>query len=64
MNNYHRAFGAICLAISPSMCYPIDSVEYPKDLLTSLDRVLGKHNEDYYNYVERTYSYSMNSLSQ
>ena len=31
-NGGDRAFGEICLAFSPSLCYLIDSVEYPKDL--------------------------------
>ena len=42
LNDYDREIGAICLAISPCMCYLTDSVEYPKDLWTILDRVLGK----------------------
>ena len=42
LNDCDRAIGAICLAISPCMCYLTDSVEYPKDLWTILDRVLGK----------------------
>ena len=32
LNDCDREIGAICLAISPSMRYLIDSVEYPKDL--------------------------------
>ena len=32
LNDYNRASGAICLSISPSMHYLIDSIEYPKDL--------------------------------
>ena len=34
-NDYDREIGAICLAISPSMRYLIDSVDYPKDLWTT-----------------------------
>ena len=64
MNDYDRSFGAIYLAISPSMHYLIDSVEYPKDLWTTLDRVLGKDNEDPSSYVESASISSMISLSQ
>ena len=32
LNDSDRYFGRICLAISPSICYLIDSAEYPKDL--------------------------------
>ena len=52
LNNCDRVIGAICLAISPSMHYLIDSIEYPKDICTTLDRVLGKNNEDPSSYVE------------
>ena len=64
LNDYDRVIGAICLAISHSMHYLIDSVEYPKDLWTTLDRVLGKDNEDPSSYVESASSSSMISLSQ
>ena len=64
MNDYDRAFGAIYVAISPSMHYLIDSAEYPKDLWITLDRVLGKHNEDPSSCVESASSSSMASLSQ
>ena len=64
LNDYDRAIGAICLAISPCMRYLIDSVDYPKDLWTTLDRVLGKDNEDPSSYVESASSSSMISLSQ
>ena len=64
LNVCDRAIGAICLAISPSMRYLIDSVDYPKDLWTTLDRVLGKDNEDPSSYVESASSSSMISLSQ
>ena len=40
LNECDREIGAICLAISPSMRYLIDSIEYPKDIWTTLDRVL------------------------
>ena len=32
LNDCDRAIGSICLAISPCMCYLIESVDYPKDL--------------------------------
>ena len=32
LNDGDRAFGAICLALSPSLRYLIGSAEYPKDL--------------------------------
>ena len=32
INDGHRSFGAICLALSPSLHYLIGSAEYPKDL--------------------------------
>ena len=63
-NDYDREIGAICLAISLSMCYLIDFVEYPKDLWTTLYRVLGKDNEDPSSYVESASSSLMISLSQ
>ena len=44
INDSDRYFGAICLALSPSLCYLIGSAEYPKDLRTKLDRIIGKHN--------------------
>ena len=59
-----RTFGSIYLAISPSMCYHIDFVEYPQDLQKELDRFLGKHNEDPSIYVESTFISSMNALSR
>ena len=40
-------FGTTCLPFSPSLCYLVKSVEYPKDLQTKLDRTSGKHNEDH-----------------
>ena len=64
MNDCDRSFGAIYLVISPSMHYLIDSVEYPKDIWTTLDIVLGKHNEYSSSYVESASISSMISLSQ
>ena len=54
INYDDRSFGAICSALSPCLCYLIDSVEYPKDLSSKLDRTFGKHNEDHYSDFERT----------
>ena len=54
LNDGDRAFGAICLALSPSLRYLIGSVEYPKDLWTKLDRTFGKHNEDHNSTLEIT----------
>ena len=54
MNDYDRDFGVMCLVISPSMRYVIDSVKYPKDLWKRLDRAFGKHNEDHSINLERT----------
>ena len=44
---------------SPSLRYLIDSAKYPKDLRTTLDRVLGKHNEDPSRNLESAFSSSM-----
>ena len=46
------------------MHYLIDYVDYPKDLWTTLDRVLGKDYEDPSRYVESASRSSMISLSQ
>ena len=56
LNDGDRAFGAICLALSPSLCYLIGSAKYPKDLWTKLDRTFGKHNEDHNSTLEITSS--------
>ena len=64
LHDCDRAIGAICLAISPRMCYLIYSVDYPKDLWTTLDRFLGKDNEDPSSYMESASSSSMICLSQ
>ena len=34
INDGDRDFGTIFMAFSPSLCYLIDSAEYPKDLWT------------------------------
>ena len=54
LNDSDRYFGAICLALSPSLRYLIGSAEYPKDLQTKLDRTFGKNNEDHYNTLDST----------
>ena len=56
LNDGDRSFGAICLALSPSLLYLIGSAEYPKDLWTKLDRNFGKHNEDHDSTLEITSS--------
>ena len=45
-------FGAISLIL----CYLTKSVEYPKDLQTTLHRTFGKHNEDHNSTMEITSS--------
>ena len=64
INDGDRYFGRICTTFSPSLCYLIDSVEYPKDLWTTLDSFLGKDNEDPSSYVESSFISLMISLSQ
>ena len=54
LNDVDIDFGTICLALSPSFRYLIDSVECPKDLWTQLDRIFGKHNEDHSSNLEST----------
>ena len=55
INYGDRSFGTICLAFSPSWRYLINYAEYPKDLQKKLDRIFGKHNEDNYRNLERTF---------
>ena len=52
INDGDGAFGKIGLVVSPSLCYLIDSAEYPKDLWIELDITFRKHNEDYYRNLE------------
>ena len=47
INDSDGAFGAICLALSPSLRYLVKFAEYPKDLWKKLDRTFVKHNEDH-----------------
>ena len=49
-----KGFGAIGLALSPSLCYLTKFVEYPKDLWKKLDKKFGKHNEDHNRTLEST----------
>ena len=56
LNDGDRAFGAVCLALSPSLRYLIGSAEYPKDLWTKLDKTFGKNNEDHNRNLEITSS--------
>ena len=56
LNDSDRAFGAICLVLSPSLYYLIDFAEYPKNLWPILDRTFGKHNEDHNSTLEITSS--------
>ena len=54
LNDGDRDFGTIFLAFSPSLCYLIDSAEYPTKLWIELDRTFGKNNEDNYINLEST----------
>ena len=54
LNDGDRYFGAIYLALSPSLRYLTKSVEYPKDFQTKLDRTFVKHNEDHNRTLEST----------
>ena len=48
INDGDRAFGAIGMALDPSLYYLIlGSVEHPKEVWTILDKTFGKHNEDH-----------------
>ena len=46
INDNDRAYGTMCLAIPPTMCYIIDSVDYPFKLWRNLDEALGIQQED------------------
>ena len=56
LNDGDRDFGAIFLALSPSLRYLIGSAEYPKDLWTKFDGTFGKDNEDHNSTLEITSS--------
>ena len=64
MDEFDIDFGAMCLAISPSMHYLVDYADYPKDLWTKLDRDLSKHNKDHSRNLESAHSTSVVSLFQ
>jgi hypothetical protein len=46
LNDCDRAFGAICLAMSPCMRYLSKTAENPSDLWVQLDREFGKQEEE------------------
>ena len=54
LNDGDASFGAIGLALSPSLHYLTKSIEYPKDIQTKLDRTFGKHSEDHNSTLEST----------
>ena len=41
LNNCDRAYGIMCLGMSPNIHHLIDSVEYPFDLWNKLDKYFG-----------------------
>ena len=41
MNNCDRAYGIMCLAMSPNIYHLVDSVEYPFDIWKNLDKDFG-----------------------
>ena len=51
LNGNDRAYGTMCLAIPPTMCYLLDSVDYPIELWRNLDEALGMQQE-YVSYME------------
>ena len=54
LNDVDATFGVIGLSLSPSLRYLTNFVEYPKDLLTKLDKTFDKHSEDHNNTLEST----------
>ena len=56
LNDGDRDFGAVCLALSPSLYYLIGSTEYPKDFWTTLDRTFDKNSEYHNSTLEITSS--------
>ena len=46
------------------MHYLIDSIEYPKDMWTTLDKVLGKGNEDPSSYATALFDSNASSFNQ
>ena len=41
INDNDRAYGTMCLAIPPTMCYLLDSAHYPFKLWRNIDKALG-----------------------
>ena len=41
LNDYDRAYGIMCLAMSPNIHHLIDSVEYPFEIWNNLDKSFG-----------------------
>ena len=41
LNDNDRAYGTMCLAIPPTMCYLLDSVDYPFNIWRNIDEDLG-----------------------
>ena len=51
LTNCYKAYGIMCMAVSPMMNYLIDYVDYPFELWINLDRYFGvqKEEDDTYN---------------
>ena len=45
-NNCDRAYGAMCPAIPPRMCYLIDVVDFPSEIWSRLDKAFGEQTEE------------------
>ena len=41
LNDNDRAYGTMCLAIPPTMCYLLDFAEYPFKLWRNIDEAIG-----------------------
>ena len=52
LNDNDRAYGTMCLAIPPTMCYILDFADYPFELWRNLNEALGMQQEDV-SYMER-----------
>ena len=52
LNDNDRAYGTMCLAIPPTMCYILDYADYPFELWKNLYESLGMQQE-YVSYIER-----------
>ena len=56
INDGDRDYGAICGTFSRILLIDlIEFAEYPKDLWIELDRIFGKHNEDFYSNMGNTF---------